>query len=91
MKALAELVIATFDLFEAEGRALRHGTFRLGLALALLLLALGLGLGGAALLVWGFYLYLVSWTSAQAAPVLAGLAALVATGVLLWIAWKTVR
>ena len=91
MKPLAELVIAACDLFEAEGRALRHGVFRLGLALALLVIALVLGVGSVALLVWGLYLHLVTWTSPHAAPVLAGLAALAATGVLLWTAWKTVR
>ena len=58
MRALAELLIAFLELLEAEARALRSGTFRLGLSLALLGTAGVLLTVGVALIMWALYLYL---------------------------------
>ena len=53
MRGLTELIIALLELLEAEARALRSGSFRLGLSLALLGTAGTLMLVGVALILAG--------------------------------------
>jgi hypothetical protein len=79
LRGLAELIIALLELLEAEARALRAGSFRLGLSLALLGTAGTLMLVGVGLILRALYLYLgfIIGTSSTASKALAsGLVAL---------------
>lgn len=90
MKALSQLVIAVFELAEAEGRDLRASVriearaartalIHFSLALAVLVLAVLLLAGGAWLMVSGLHLFLQTQVSRPLAAALAGLSG-VATG-----------
>lgn len=84
MGSLAELIVCFLDLLEAEGRALRAGTARLGLIVALLgvmgfLLAVGAGL-----IIWSAYLYLRAGLPPRSSALAVGLMVLFVTGVLAW-------
>ena len=88
---MSELVIAFFDLLEAEGRALQRGALRTGLGLALLLVAGLLALTGFGFLIWALYGWLAGRFTQPEAASLTGGAALVVTGILLWLAIRLGR
>jgi hypothetical protein len=78
--------VATANLVEAEGRALRRGVVQVAVAVAGLLVALGIGLTGAGLLVAALYWGLVEvMHPAWAFLIAGGICAVVAIGV----AWVT--
>jgi hypothetical protein len=91
LRALAELLIAFLELLEAEARALRSGTFRLGLSLALLGTAGTLAVVGVSLIMRALYLYLVMVLSPPTTTLITGLVTLVAAGGLVWSARRFSR
>ena len=88
---MSELVIAIFDLLEAEGRALQRGAIRTGFGLALLTIAGLLALIGFGFLIWALYGWLAGRFTQPEAASLTGGAALVVTGILLWLAIRLGR
>lgn len=84
MEAIANLVIATADLVEAEGRALRRGIVRLGVAAATALIALLIAGFGVVFVLLGVYRYLATLMPPPAAAVVFGAMALVVAGGLTW-------
>ena len=91
MRALAELLIAFLELLEAEARALRAGTFRLGLSLALLGTAGTLAVVGVTLIMWALYLYLAIILSPPTATLITGIVTLLVAGGLIWSAKRLSR
>ena len=91
MKALAELVFALLELLEAEARALRSGSFRLGLGLMLLGTAGILMLLGIGLILWALYLHLAFLLSSPTAPLITGVVTLLVSGGLVWSARRLSR
>jgi hypothetical protein len=91
LRALAELIIAFLELLEAEARALRSGSFRLGLSLALLGTAGTLALGGVALILRALYLYLAIILSPPTATLITGMVTLLVAGGLVWSARRLSR
>lgn len=87
---ISDLVIAFFDLVEAEGRVLRRQTVRVGIGLGCVGLALFIALIGVAFLLWGGYQLLLLWLSpATAALVMALAAGLLAAVFLVSARWLT--
>jgi hypothetical protein len=84
LRGLTELIIALLELLEAEARALRSGSFRLGLSLALLGTAGALMLVGVGLILWALYLYLVIFLSPPTATLITGIITLLVSGGLVW-------
>ena len=84
MRGLAELIIALLELLEAEARALRSGSFRLGLSLALLGTAGILMLVGVWLILRALYLYLGIFLSPPTATLITGVVTLLVSGGLVW-------
>jgi len=91
LRALAELLIAFLELLEAEARALRSGTFRLGLSLALLGTAGTLAVAGVSLIMWALYRYLAIILSPPTATLITGMVTLLVAGVLVWSARRLSR
>jgi len=91
LRALAELLIAFLELLEAEARALRSGTFRLGLSLALLGAAGTLAVAGVSLIMWALYRYLAIILSPPTATLVTGMVTLLVAGVLVWSARRLSR
>ena len=91
MRGLAELIIALLELLEAEVRALRSGSFRLGLSLALLGTAGTLMLVGVALILRALYLYLALFLSPPTATLITGVVTLLVSGGLVWSARRLSR
>jgi hypothetical protein len=91
LKALAELVIACLELLEAEARALRSGTFRLGLCLVLLGVAGLFMVGGGGLILHACYLYLAALVGQATATLIIGLVTLSIAGGALWSARRFSR
>jgi hypothetical protein len=91
LKVLAELIIALLELLEAEARALRSGSFRLGLSLALLGTAGTLTLGGVGLILWALYLYLAILLNPPTATLITGVVTLLVSGGLVWSARRLSR
>ena len=91
MRALAELLIAFLELLEAEARALRSGTFRLGLSLALLGTAGTLAVVGVSLIMRALYLYLAIILSPPTATLITGIVTLLVAGGLVWSARRFSR
>lgn len=79
------------DLLEAEGRALRRSTARLGGSLVLFALAGLLAAGGLCLCLWGLYQYLAVSLGGTAAALLTGATTVVIAGGLLWIGQRMSR
>ena len=69
MKGIADLIIAFFDLLEAEGRTLRRAVMRLGWGLMLLVVAAFMLLAAAGFFLMGIYQYF----SSQYTPLVAAL------------------
>jgi hypothetical protein len=79
ISSITDLVIAFFELVEAEGRTLRRAIMRLGWGLALMLLAVLLVLAAAGFFLMGVYLYLAAqYSPSMAALLVSGIALLVA-------------
>ena len=91
MRGLAELIIALLELLEAEARALRSGSFRLGLSLALLGTAGILMLVGVWLILRALYLYLAIFLSPPTATMITGVVTLLVSGGLVWSARRLSR
>jgi hypothetical protein len=91
LRGLTELIIALLELLEAEARALRSGSFRLGVSLALLGTAGTFMLVGVALILRAIYLYLVIFLSPPTATLITGLATLLVAGGLAWSARQLSR
>jgi hypothetical protein len=91
LRALAELLIAFLELLEAEVRALRSQTFRLGLSLALLGTAGMLALVDVSLIIWAVYLYLAIVLSPPTATLITGIVTLCVAGGLVWSARQLSR
>ena len=91
MRGLAELIIALLELLEAEARALRSGSFRLGLSLALLGTAGTLMFVGVVLILRALYLYLVIFLSPATATLITGVVTLLVSGGLVWSARRLSR
>lgn len=88
---MSELVIAFFDLLEAEGKALQRGAIRTGFGLALLTIACLLALTGLGFLIWALYGWLAGLFTQPEAAAITGGAVLVLTGILLWLAIRLGR
>ena len=91
MRGLAELIIALLELLEAEARALRSGSFRLGLSLALLGTAGTLMVVGVGLILRALYLYLAIFLSPPTAILITGMVTLLVSGGLVWSARRLSR
>lgn len=91
MRGLTELIIALLELLEAEARALRSGSFRLGLSLALLGTAGILMLVGVWLILRALYLYLAIFLSPPTATLITGVVTLLVSGGLVWSARRLSR
>jgi hypothetical protein len=78
MEWLAQLGVATAELFEAEGRTLRRNLIRLAMAIGFGVVLLLLALTGLGFLVYGVYLRLAEIMPAPDAAVSMGAAALLA-------------
>jgi hypothetical protein len=90
MEALANLVVATADLMEAEGRSLRRHLIRLGTAAALIFIAALLGLFGIGFLLYGLFWLLAEQMSGPAAAACFGLVALGLAGGIAWTARRII-
>lgn len=87
MNSLAQLLVAGTDLLEAEGRALRAGTVRVGIALGTLILGMVLALAGLGFLIWGVYeLFKDRGMSTSVAALITGALILAIAGALVWLA-----
>ena len=84
-------MIAVAELAEAEGRALRRATARLGQGLGLAAVAAVLVAVGMGLLLWALYQYLETVMSPASTALVTGLATLLAAGVLAWTAHRISR
>ncbi len=91
MGIISDFFQSVTHLVEAEGRALRGGLVRLGIAVALVCLSLAFVLAGFVLVVWGIYLWLAPLTAPVWAAFIAGVAALALGGVLIWEAQALTR
>lgn len=85
---ISDLVIAFFDLLEAEGRTLRRQTMRVGWGLAFVVLTLAIAMVALVFFLWGVYQYAAVWLGPPAAALLMALLALVLA---LFTAWLAVR
>jgi hypothetical protein len=90
VETLAEFLIRSVELIEAEARSLRAGFFRLGVGLVALLVAGALLVSGVGLLGWASYLRLTPSMSPAGAAGLVGGALLLLSGGLLWATAKRI-
>lgn len=90
MEALANMLVATADLMEAEGRSLRRHLVRLGAAATVILVAGLLGLFGIGFLLYGLFWLLAEQMSGPAAASCFGLVALSLAGGLAWTARRII-
>ena len=88
---MAELVIAFFDLLEAEARGLRRALMRTGWALALAALAALLLAIAAMLWLWALYQWVLAALQPASAAALTGLVALALAGGIAWSARRLTR
>jgi len=88
MTALADVVISTVELLEAQARKLRSDLRGLLLSVGLILVAGILLLGGLGWLVAAGYLQLRAWMDPAPAAALMGLLTLLTAGGMLWIAMR---
>jgi len=91
LRALVELIIALVEFLEAEARALRAGTFRLGLSVVLLGVAGLLVVSGVGLMLRGLFLYVAIWLGEAPATLLVGLVTLCVAGGFIWSARRLSR
>lgn len=86
MEHVANLMVATADLVEAEGRALRNSVRLLVLSVSLVISAVLVGLIGVGFLIFGLFEFMAEQWSTPTAAVLIGGTAVGLAGVLAWIA-----
>ena len=91
MEALANMMIATAELMEAEGRSLRRHLIRLGTAIALLCVAAFLGLLGIGFLLYGLFWLLAEQMSNPSAAACFGVVAVGLAGGVAWTARRMIR
>lgn len=84
MEALAKMLVATVDLFEAEGRTLRRHLIRLTTAVTLILVAALLALFGVGFLLYGLFWLLAEQMSSPAASACFGVVTLGLAGGIAW-------
>jgi hypothetical protein len=90
-KGVTELVVRTADLLEAEGRALRYHSVRVGMALGLVLVAALLLLGSIVAVLGALHIVLHHTLGPAAAWGIIGAMGLALAGVLGFIAMKIAR
>lgn len=87
---ISDLVIAFFDLVEAEGRTLRQATMKVGVGLSCVIIAMLIGIVAVAFFLWGVYQLILVWVSPPVAALLMSLLALVLAMITLGVAkWLT--
>lgn len=91
MGSLAEILLSFLNLLEAEGRALRGGLARAGLALAVAGLVGALLMTGMGLILWAIYLYLRLGLNAPTAALIDGFITLILAGFISWLVRLTTR
>ncbi len=91
MEALANMLIAAFDLVEAEGRALHRNLVRLGLAAVMVLVGSLVALLGLGFILTGVYWWLAQQMPAPEAAIVFGLIALGVSGLCLWTARNLIQ
>lgn len=92
MGSLAEIILSFLSLVEAEGKALRVGIVKAGLALAFAGLVLVLFATGMGLIVWAIYLYLrAGHLNMPTAALLDGFITLFLAGIVAWLVRITAR
>lgn len=90
MESIANMLVATVNLVEAEGRTLRRQLVRLGIATAMILCAAALAIIGVGFLLYGLQRVLAEAVSAPVAAAVFGGVALALAGGLLWTVRKLV-
>lgn len=90
MEALADMVVATADLAEAEGRALGRHLMRLEIAALLIIAAAILGIAGMGFLIYGVFMLLAAEVSTPAAATACGVIAIGIAGGLGWAARRMI-
>ncbi|RMG52480.1 MAG: hypothetical protein D6717_11865 [Gammaproteobacteria bacterium] len=88
---LADLVIAFFDLVEAEGRELRRQIGRAGVGLGLVAVAALLLLAALITAGWAVYAWLQPLLGAPLAALSVSLLLLVSAGLMLWLAVRRLQ
>ena len=91
LRALADLLIAVFDLVEAEGRAFRASVARLKTGLALSAVAILLLLAGTGLIIWGLYQALAAPLGPAGGALVTGTIASLLGACLFWAARQAIR
>ena len=77
MESFARMIVASFELVEAEGRVLKQQLLRMAIAIALGIIVTILTITGLAFLIWGLFETLAVRTSTATAAVTFGLIILV--------------
>ncbi len=90
MEALADMMVATADLVEAEGRALRRGMLHVAIAVLLVVVAAMLALLGFGFLLYGLFWLLATKMSVPAAAAVFGAVSLILAGAFSWIARRMI-
>lgn len=85
LNSIGALIVAFFDLLEAEGRLLRRGVTNLWYSLVLVAIAGLLVLIGLALWVWAAYEFVAPQAGSGTGALVAGLVAMVEAGIAIWI------
>lgn len=79
------MIIAIADLFEAEGRAFKYATVRLGWELAIIAFAALFAAIGSGLCLWAIFQYLSRSMDMATATLLTGIITLIYVGALAWV------
>jgi hypothetical protein len=91
MESIANMMIATVDLVEAEGRSLHKAMVRLLTAMGLMIIGLLLALVGIGFLLYGLFSLIATQMSPPAAAVVFGTAAVCIAGGVVWMAREIIR
>lgn len=91
MEALANLMVATAELVEAEGRSLRRHLLRLSISAALVMVAALVALFGIGFLLYGLFWLMAEQMSGPATAAIFGMVAVGLAGGIAWIARQMIR
>jgi hypothetical protein len=91
VKTVTRLIVATAELAEAEGKALRLSCARLATSVCLTAMGAVVITAGAALLMLSLYLIVAEQWGAWAGALCAGVLALATGGVAIWASSRAVR
>ncbi|HEX3359229.1 MAG TPA: hypothetical protein VHS31_19785 [Tepidisphaeraceae bacterium] len=91
LESIANMMIATMDLVEAEGRSLHKQLVRLATAMGLMIIGLLLALLGIGFLLYGFFCLVAQQMSAPAAAVVFGTVAVCIAGGVVWTAREMIK